>query len=82
MTLQEKLEILTRLDEEILEAVEEEEVEEEIGHADVFKEKVRMAVFNIEIPQQNPGPLLEALEIGVSVGAERLPQVRTRNRKH
>ena len=48
LTLQEKLEILTRLDEEILEAVEEEEVEEEIGHADVFKEKVRMAVFNID----------------------------------
>ena len=48
LTLQEKLEILTRLDEEILEAVEEGEVEEEIGHADVFKEKVRMAVFNID----------------------------------
>ena len=48
LTLQEKLEILTRLDEEILQAVEEEEVEEEIGHADVFKEKVRMAVFNID----------------------------------
>jgi len=48
LTLQEKLNALTTLDEEILELVTEEEVEEKIGHADVFKEKVPLAISNTD----------------------------------
>lgn len=48
MTLQEKLNALTTLDEEIHELVTEEEVEEKTGHADVFKEKVPLAISNTD----------------------------------
>ena len=47
-SLQDKLDVLNRLDEELLDLVTEDEVEDEIGHADVFKEKVRVVMIDIE----------------------------------
>ena len=46
LALQEKLDTITQLDVQILDLVDEVELEEEIGLADEFKEKVRKAVFD------------------------------------
>ena len=44
VALQEKLEVVRQLDSEILDLVEENELEEEIGLADEFTAKVRRAI--------------------------------------
>ena len=44
ITLKEKLEILKQLDEEILELVEDDEVDNEIEQADIFKERIHVAI--------------------------------------
>lgn len=46
VALQEKLDTVKQLDADILDLVEENELEEEIGLADEFKEKVRKAMFD------------------------------------
>ena len=48
LPLEEKLSTLTRLDGEILDLVAEEEVEDEIEQADVFKERIRLVMINID----------------------------------
>ena len=48
LSLEEKLATLARLDEEILELVNEDELEGEIEQADVFKEKVQLVVIKLE----------------------------------
>ena len=47
MALEEKLEVVKRCDEEILELTREDDVENEIEQADVFKEKVQRAVIDV-----------------------------------
>ena len=46
MALQEKLDTVKQLDADILDLVEENDSEEEIGLADEFKEKVRKVMFD------------------------------------
>ena len=46
ITLKEKLEILKRLDEEILELVEDGEVDDEIEQADTLKERIHVAIID------------------------------------
>ena len=49
-TLKEKLGIIRKLDEEILEAIsEEEEIKDEIEQADIYREKIDMAIISMQI---------------------------------
>ena len=49
-TLKEKLDIIRKLDEEILEAIsEEEEIKDEIEQADIYREKIDMAIISMQI---------------------------------
>ena len=47
-SLQDKLDILNRLDEEIFDLVTEEEIENEIEHADIFKERMRVVMIDVD----------------------------------
>ena len=48
LNLEEKLVTLNRIDEEILKRVEEDDLEEEIGQADVFKENIRLVLIKLD----------------------------------
>ena len=48
LSLQEKLDTLKTLDGEILDLTEEENLEDEIGHADLFKENIYTVMINID----------------------------------
>ena len=48
MTLAEKLEVLLRLDGEIIEVVEEDGLDEEVEQADVFRERIGLCILDID----------------------------------
>lgn len=54
LTLEEKFATLTRLDEEILDLVEEDEVDGEIEQADVLKESIRLVLVNLDSAVRPP----------------------------
>ena len=47
-SLQEKLALLNRLDDEILDLIKEDEVEKEIEQADMFKERMRLVIIDFD----------------------------------
>ena len=56
LTLKEKLDTIKRYDDEILELVGDEEIENEIEQADIFKEKVHRAIIDVSSAIETNGP--------------------------
>ena len=83
LSLEEKLRTLTRMDEEIVDLVDDDAIQEEIEQADIFKERIYAATIMIGEPNSRrstpPGDVDEDREASHSRGAHvRLPKLTIR----